>query len=1023
MKRTILLLLLLLLPTLLRVSSVYANIPGEASGIVEYRYPNGQLANAPNVAVVKEDNVGSTTTSRTDGYGVYRFSNNPLKSDGTVNARMNYLCKYSDSGATVCGDDGAVNNSTPISSMPNCSPEFFYSIGNPSRSWCGTNCGANNHKLYLRNPVAPTGYRIVGVSPAEYVDLNFGNDANNAANFRFTISIEQIEIPETPTVLGLPSCIATEVSGTFGDNIGTISWSSGSFPISWVDISSNPNFSHFSNAKILNGDTSIGIVKDFNSATHGTKNLVIMPETTYYVRTWNGYAHSQAVAFTVPLCAQPTQTQTPTPSSIPTKTQSPTPSPTQSPSPLPTTATNPILPPAPLDSLSCTYSYTSSTSGINYFTVTHSWSPVTSHTVDMATYPYQSEASRYADFSQKDIIGWYYGWTPALSDTSSAYSDGETFYAHVRSMDISGNISAFSTTKIITLSGADCASTPNTPTPSIAPTMTPGISISVTPSTTLTLTTTPTGTITQTPTPIMQPVIVRKRVSDMSDRVGDSSKSVVTYIIDVYNPNSFSLSDLDVVDFLGDPDVDQTIISVLATTNVEGVTLTNNDTRFSANISTIEAGNSAGMVVAVEVEKGILSDCAASGSMSNVVNLNQISVTPVIVANATTGIPCMTHTPTPSPTNTPTATPTPTPSISGTPSSTPTITVTPTFTLTPTITHTPTVTPTGTTSPTPSLTPTGTLTPAPTDAELGDYVWQDSNDNGLQDSGESPISGVDVQLVTCNNTTTAIATTQTDSLGRYYFRTLVAGCYRVRFAPLASHRPCSKVKVQNEGHPNTDNNASSDGYTGEITLAASESNMSIDACMIRNPVQTDVSLTKVANKAEFRLWDEVMFTLVIKNDGANRASGIIVKDYFPSGLIYIAHDAINQDREVYNEHDHMWSVGSLEVGASKELRIIAKVNELKNIINITEVYSLYETDIDSTPNNLVATEDDYASVTIIPLVEIAAESTPQLANTGVATTITFALGSGLLIAAIALEEMRGRMRGKWGEEESTDLES
>jgi len=73
---------------------------------------------------------------------------------------------------------------------------------------------------------------------------------------------------------------------------------------------------------------------------------------------------------------------------------------------------------------------------------------------------------------------------------------------------------------------------------------------------------------------------------------------------------------------------------------------------------------------------------------------------------------------------------------------------------------------------------------------------------------------------------------------------------------------------------------------------------------------------------------------------------------------------------------------------------------------------MYERDRDSTPNNLVTTEDDYAAVTIIPKTELASESKggERLADTGVATSITFALGSSLLIAAIALEEMRGKVK-------------
>lgn len=51
--------------------------------------------------------------------------------------------------------------------------------------------------------------------------------------------------------------------------------------------------------------------------------------------------------------------------------------------------------------------------------------------------------------------------------------------------------------------------------------------------------------------------------------------------------------------------------------------------------------------------------------------------------------------------------------------------------------------------------------------ELGNRVWNDANGNGIQDAGESAISGVTVQLV--NGSNTVISTAVTDVNGEYYF--------------------------------------------------------------------------------------------------------------------------------------------------------------------------------------------------------------------------------------------------------------
>ncbi len=63
---------------------------------------------------------------------------------------------------------------------------------------------------------------------------------------------------------------------------------------------------------------------------------------------------------------------------------------------------------------------------------------------------------------------------------------------------------------------------------------------------------------------------------------------------------------------------------------------------------------------------------------------------------------------------------------------------------------------------------------------VGDRVWKDTDGDGVQDSGETGISGVTVQLVNSSNTT--IATTTTDSNGNYGFANVAAGNYTVRIA-------------------------------------------------------------------------------------------------------------------------------------------------------------------------------------------------------------------------------------------------
>src|SRR5690606_8365549 len=61
-----------------------------------------------------------------------------------------------------------------------------------------------------------------------------------------------------------------------------------------------------------------------------------------------------------------------------------------------------------------------------------------------------------------------------------------------------------------------------------------------------------------------------------------------------------------------------------------------------------------------------------------------------------------------------------------------------------------------------------------------DYVWVDTNRDGVQDGNEPVLPGVTVDLID-PATGEVLATTTTDADGRYMFDRLPAGGYQVRF--------------------------------------------------------------------------------------------------------------------------------------------------------------------------------------------------------------------------------------------------
>ncbi|HEU4322944.1 MAG TPA: SdrD B-like domain-containing protein, partial [Roseiflexaceae bacterium] len=64
---------------------------------------------------------------------------------------------------------------------------------------------------------------------------------------------------------------------------------------------------------------------------------------------------------------------------------------------------------------------------------------------------------------------------------------------------------------------------------------------------------------------------------------------------------------------------------------------------------------------------------------------------------------------------------------------------------------------------------------------LGNRVWNDPNNNGLIDAGESGVANVAMQLLDAGGA--VVATTQTNAQGYYLFTNLLPGTYSVRIAP------------------------------------------------------------------------------------------------------------------------------------------------------------------------------------------------------------------------------------------------
>ena len=147
-------------------------------------------------------------------------------------------------------------------------------------------------------------------------------------------------------------------------------------------------------------------------------------------------------------------------------------------------------------------------------------------------------------------------------------------------------------------------------------------------------------------------------------------------------------------------------------------------------------------------------------------------------------------------------------------------------------------------------------------AALGDYVWVDTNNNGVQDDGNTGLNDVTVKLLSgsgsdvLDGSGTPITTVTANNPvggkpGWYEFPGLPAGSYIVQFVRPDGY---SFTTPYEGGNSATDSNAAiATGKSEAVTLAPGQTNMTIDAGLkVGNP--TAVSLASFSAKGGNMPW-------------------------------------------------------------------------------------------------------------------------------------------------------------------------
>ena len=126
-----------------------------------------------------------------------------------------------------------------------------------------------------------------------------------------------------------------------------------------------------------------------------------------------------------------------------------------------------------------------------------------------------------------------------------------------------------------------------------------------------------------------------------------------------------------------------------------------------------------------------------------------------------------------------------------------------------------------------------------------------------------------------------------------------------------------------------------------------------------------MELEKTTTNSFVNVGDTVTFTVTVTNtDPDILAPGVEVTDPVPPGLTFVS---ANASKGSYDSTTNVWDIGVIAAGSSETIQLTYEVTSLPSsglISNTAEISDAYVNDPDSTPDNLVVSEDDQDLATI-----------------------------------------------------------
>ena len=301
--------------------------------------------------------------------------------------------------------------------------------------------------------------------------------------------------------------------------------------------------------------------------------------------------------------------------------------------------------------------------------------------------------------------------------------------------------------------------------------------------------------------------------------------------------------------------------------------------------------------------------------------------------------------------------------------------------------------------------------PVLANAALGDYVWMDTDNDGVQDTDEP---GAGKTRVTLYANGAAISNTVTTWQGYYTFTNLTPGVpYTLNFDYNMKNGMTWTVRYAG-GNRAKDSNIDKHGNTEPIILKPNEFNRTIDAGidlgLVIDQVSTVAAVT--VGPCPERV---ITYTLVVDNNGIFTLSDIVLQDNIPTNTTYLVGSA--SAPPTIEQSSLVWQLPTLKPGDRFSISFAVRVvvngdNDATTVVNSAHIGNEDFPVLATTINNKVLTCTD--KPTAISLLRFEANRTNMGVQLGWATLLEQdTLGFALYRSADAQREHATRLNPDW----------